>query len=602
MITVSDYIVKRLVEHGVKDVFMIPGGGAMFLNNSIGSCEEIRYICNQHEQASAMAAEGYARIGNKLGVVCVTSGPGGTNTLTGVIGQWVDSVPVLYISGQIKFETSIESCREIGLRQLGDQEINIIDIVKPVTKFATMVNNPLEIKKQLDKAIHIAQTGRPGPVWIDVPLNVQSSLIDENELFEYGDDEVLINESEIEIKIEEIFQLLKKAKRPVFLAGSGIKISGAKKEFLKLIDILGIPVISTFNGIDLIETDNHNFVGRIGTMGDRAGNFALQNSDLLLSVGSRNNMRQVSYNWSSYAREAKKVIVDIDLAELKKSTVIPDVAVHSDAKFFIEKLLEKIDNKKLADFSSWLNWCIERKDKYPVVLEEYKKLAQNINPYYFVQKLTEKLEEGATVVTGNGTACVAYFQAGIVKKNQRVLWNSGCASMGYDLPAAIGACFAKNKSPIVCLTGDGSIQMNIQELETIIYHNLPIKIFLFNNGGYISMKQTQDTYFNGKYTAANTNSGVGFPNFIKVAQAYGFKTETIDKHINMESKIESVLNCEGPILCEVKLLDNYIFSPKLSSDRKPDGKLVSKPLEDMYPFLDRDEFENNMIIEPWNEE
>lgn len=594
----TDYVMKRLVEHGVNHVFMIPGGGAMHLDDSIGLNKDLTFTCNHHEQACAIGAEGYARASGRLGVVIVTSGPGGTNTMTGITGQWTDSVPVLYISGQIKYETSVESCRELGLRQLGDQEINIVDIVKPITKFAAFVKDPKEIKKLLDKAIYIAMHGRPGPVWLDIPLNVQGADIDENTLNEYdtSEDEIHVDREDLKNKVSQAIDLLKRSERPVFLAGHGIRISGAEKLFLDVVEEIGMPVLSTFNGVDLIATDHPLYIGRVGTLGGRAGNFALQNSDLLISVGSRNNIRQVSYNWQSYARAAKKVVVDIDQAELKKPTLIPDLGIYSDAKIFLEEFQRQSTKLKLPNIKKWHVWCMERKKAFPTVLPEYKKLNKPVNLYYFTRTLTELLGRDAIIVAGNGSACVGLFQAGIVKEGQRMIWNSGCATMGYDLPAAIGACLASNKKQVVCVAGDGSMQMNIQELQTIVYHKLPVKIFYLNNDGYISMKQTQNSFFNGRLVASDEKSGVSFPNIIKVAQAYGLSTEVIDTHDTMQEQIRKTLNMEGPVLCEVKLPHDYIFVPKLSSERKPDGKLVSKPLEDLYPFMSRDEFKKNMII------
>ena len=598
IVRVTDYIMKRLVEHGVRQVFMITGGGAMHLDDSIGLCKDIKYICNHHEQACAIGAEGYSRASGRLGVVVVTSGPGGTNTLTGVTGQWTDSVPVLYISGQIKFETSIESCRELGLRQLGDQEINIIDIVRPITKFAAFVKNPNEIKKLLDKAIYLATSGRPGPVWLDIPLNVQGAIIDENALMEYDkdEDEIKFSKEELRLKVSQTVELLKKSERPVFLAGHGIRISGVQKLFLDVVERMGIPVLSTFNGVDLITTDHPLFIGRIGTLGSRAGNFSLQNSDLLISVGTRNNIRQVSYNWKSFARAARKVVVDIDPAELKKPTLKPDIYICSDSKLFLEELNRQIEKVDFSHIKKWLDWCSERKRSYPMVTPEQKKTNSPINLYYFMKALTEQLDRDDIIVAGNGSACVGLFQAGVVKEGQRMFWNSGCATMGYDLPAAIGACIANNRKRVICVAGDGSMQMNIQELQTVVHHKLPIKIFYLNNDGYISMKQTQESFFDGRIVGSDKKSGVSFPNIVKVAEAYGVATETIDRHDHMIEKMEKILNSNGPWLCEVKLLNNYKFEPKLSSERKPDGRLVSKPLEDLFPFLSREEFKKNMII------
>jgi len=604
MIRVADYIIKKIEEIGVRDVFMVVGGGAMYLNDAIGRSDKIQYVCNHHEQASAIAAEGYSRVTNGLAVVIVTSGPGGTNTLTGVIGQWLDSVPVLYISGQVKFETCISSCPSIGLRQLGDQEINIVDIVSPITKYATMVTDPKDIRKELEKAVHIAITGRPGPVWLDIPLNVQGALVDEKSLVPFGefDESPWLVGAELERKVLEVIDALKNAERPLFIAGQGIRIANANKMFLHLAEKLGTPIVSTFNGFDLIPTEHSLFIGRIGTLGSRAGNFALQNSDLVICVGTRNNVRQVSYNWRTFARGAKKVVVDIDKAELEKRTVKPDIPVQADAGEFLERLDKLLTGMPLPSWERWVAWCSIRKERYPVMLEEYRELNTFVHPYHFIDVLTRLLDNDAIVVAGNGSACVVLFQAGMVKENQRVFWNSGCASMGYGLPAAIGACFAAGKRSVVCLEGDGSLQMNIQELQTVVHHNLPIKIFVLNNSGYISIRQTQETFFDGHYVGCDKQSGVSFPDIAKVAAAYGLPTMKIEGHEAMEERIQEVLDFDGPYLCEVMLSPDYKFSPKLSSERKPDGRIVSKPLEDMFPFLEREELKRNMIIPPLDDE
>ncbi len=571
----------------------------MHLIDSVGKEKKIKYLCPHHEQAAAMAAEGYSRVSGKMGVVVVTSGPGGTNTLTGVIQQWLDSIPCLYISGQIKEETSIVSCPDLGLRQLGDQEINIVDIVRPVTKYAVIVRDPLSIRYHLEKAIYLATHGRPGPVWLDIPLNVQPVMIDENRLEGFKPDtEIERKKLQLSKQISETIALLRKAERPVFLAGHGIRLSGAQDVFRGFIEKTRIPVLTTFCGFDLLPSDHHLYAGRVGTLGNRSGNFALQNADVLLSVGSRNNIRQVSYNWKVFARAAKKIVVDIDEAELKKPTIKPDVAIQADARVFLTELLKQSKTIKFPVWNKWLNWCMIRKNKYPVVLKEYWKSNNPVNPYCFIETLTNVLKRDTILVSANGTACVTLFQAGVVKEGQRMFWNSGCASMGYDLPAAIGACVANNNKPVVCLAGDGSLQMNIQELETVIAYNLPVKIFVLNNNGYISMRQTQDAFFSGRYVACGPESGVKFPDILKVAKAYGFKTKSISAHNEMKRKIKEVLKTTGPVLCEVKISQDYKFIPKVSSQLKPDGKLVSKPLEDMFPFLPREEFYSNMIIKP----
>jgi acetolactate synthase-1/2/3 large subunit len=596
MIKVSDYIAKRLTEHGISDVFMISGGGAMHLNDSLGNHPKLKYWTNHHEQACAIAAEGYYRVLGRMAVVNVTSGPGGLNCLTGVMGQWTDSIPVLYISGQVKYETTTYSCKGIGLRQLGDQEIDIISVVKSLTKYSVLLDDPYDVKRVIDKAIFIANNGRKGPVWIDIPLNVQAATIDETILKEYdsAEDSPSANNAELIEKVNEVIKQLLNSKRPVIIAGHGIRLSGSLYAFRQLLENMAIPVVTTFNGIDLISTDHPNYAGRIGTLGNRSGNFTLQNADLILCLGSRNNIRQASYNWQNFAHKAIKIIVDIDQAELLKPTVKPDIPILADIKSFCENLLVRMSKESLPDFSKWMKWTKERLQKYPSVLPEYKD-SKSIHPYYFVERLTELLDSDSILVAGNGTACVAAFQAAIVKEGQRMFWNSGCAAMGYDLPAAIGASIAMGGKEVICLAGDGSIQMNIQELQTLVQYNLPIKIFYLNNAGYISIKQTQDNFFEGRRVACDKSSGVSFPNIIELAKAYNLPSASMSATDDIVNKLKKILCQSGPVLCEVVLKHNYIFSPKVSSEKLPDGRMISKPLEDMFPFLDRDEYNSNLV-------
>jgi acetolactate synthase-1/2/3 large subunit len=601
MIKLSDFIVERLEQYGVRHVFMVSGGGAMHLNDSFGKSENIQYISNHHEQACAVAAEGYARATGQMAVVNVTTGPGGTNALTGVIGSYFDSVPVLFISGQVKFETTIHSCPELGLRQLGDQEVNIVEMVKPISKYAVMVRNPQEIKYHLDKAIHLANTGRPGPVWLDIPLDVQGALIDEEQLLSFTPPEENNNNEQLKASVAKVIEILKTAQRPVVVAGRGIRISGAQNLFLETFEKLNIPILSTFNGMDLVPSTHPLFKGRIGTIGDRAGNFTLQNSDCIICIGTRNNIRQISYMRGMFGREATKIIVDIDEAELYKPTIKADLPIHADAKIFISELRIQSQSEVLPDWEWWNNWSDERKNKYTAVLPEYKAQDALVNPYYFTELLTSLCVENDIFIAANATPSIVLFQAGIIKPNQQVIMNSGSASMGYDLPAAIGASIAKPNQRIICLVGEGSLMMNLQELQTIIHHQLPIKIFIYNNNGYSSIKQTQENLFAGRYVASGPASGVTFPDLIKLSEAFGYNTRSIQTQAGMEEIIQEVLDMEGPVVCNVKLPSDYKFSPKLSSERKPDGTMVSKPLEDMFPFMDREEFKGNMLIPLWEE-
>ena len=590
-IKLSDYIAKRLKEiYNIQLFFMVSGGGAMHLNDSLG--RYIPYICNHNEQACAIAAEGYARVSQKLAVVNVTTGPGGLNCLNGVFGQWTDSVPVLYISGQVKYSTTMDSCKDIPLRQLGDQEVDIISVVKPLTKYAVMVTKPEEIKYHLDRAIHEATTGRKGPVWLDIPINVQSALIDEKDLIDF---DITCNAapSAKECKTDEILKRIEAAKRPLIIAGHGIRLSGMKDTFLKLLKKLDIPVVTTFNGIDLLPSDFPNCIGRIGTIGQRAANFALQNADLVLCLGSRNNIRQVSYNWENFAKKAFKIMVDIDAAELQKPLVKPDMAINADLEDFLPLLETEAKN---IEKKEWLEFCKNLKAKYSFKnTPEYIQNGEKINVYHFIHRLTELLKEKDVCVTANGTAIVASVQTAVIKENQRYFSNSGDASMGYDLPAAIGACLANNKKNTVCLAGDGSIMMNLQELQTIVHNNLPVKIFIINNDGYSSIKQTQNNFFEGRNTGAGRTSGVSLPDFVKVGQAFGIESFKLEKPDEIDNAIEKTLNAANPVICEVLVNSDYIFIPKLSSKKLPDGTMISPSLENMYPFLPEDEYKSNML-------
>lgn len=599
----SDYIFKRLKEvYGVERVFMITGGGAMHLNDAVYQ-SGLAYTCCHHEQACAIAAEGYVRAGKRLGVVNITTGPGGLNTLTGVMGQWTDSVPVLYISGQVKQSTTVSACPDLPLRQLGDQEVDIISVVKLLTKYARQIRKAEDVRRILDEAVHTALSGRPGPVWIDVPMDIQGAIVDEAQLEELSSQTIETLQAKKRpdaAQIEALVELLQSAKRPVLIAGHGIRISGAEQHFRSFVEKHAMPVVTTFNGMDLLEEEHPCFVGRIGTSGSRAGNFTLQNADLVLCVGSRNNIRQTSYNYEYFARGGKLVCVDIDPAEMQKPTVKPYLAIESDAKAFFEDLQAACTHE--FDFSSYRTWALQRKEKYPKVLPQYHTWSDKVHPYHFMEKLSEVAPENALFVGGNGTACIVTFQAFKVRKGQRYFWNSGCATMGYDLPSGIGAAYADLSRPLFVLGGEGSMMMNLQELATIAGNKIPMKILLLNNNGYISIRQTQDNFFSGRHIGLNAASGVYFPDFKKVAQSFDLPYFSINSNAEIEPVIKKVLSTPGPVFCEVILTENYNFEPKTSSMRKPDGKMISKPLEDLYPFLPREEFESNMIIPSLKEE
>ena len=602
MIKLSDFVANFFAEAGIRHVYMLTGGGAMHLNNSLGKHPHLKVIFNHHEQASAMAAESHARLSHQIPIINVTTGPGGINTLNGVFGAWTDSIPMFVLSGQVRYDTMVVSTG-YNLRQLGDQECDIVACVKPITKYAVTVIDPLLIKYHLQKALFIAKEGRPGPVWVDIPMNVQGVTIDETQLINFNPalhyPKVPVVATHI---LQRIIEKIVAAKRPVIIAGGGVRLSGAHDIFLRLIDHLNIPVTTAWNAHDVLYDDHPLYIGRPGTVGDRAGNFAVQNADLLLVLGSRLNIRQISYNYQTFARAAYKIMVDIDPLELIKPTLQIDLPVHAHLADFMPNLLSLLEEKPLPAKKEWIAWCSERKKRYPVVLEEYWNISELVNPYCFMKMLSEQLPENQIIVTGDGTACVTSFQAMQLKKGQRLYTNSGSASMGYDLPAAIGACVASNYQNIICLAGDGSIQQNIQELATISYNNYPIKIFVLNNNGYHSIRQTQNNFFGEPLVGVGPESGLGFPSFEKLAYAYGISYARCEKHTGMREMIESVLQIEGPVLCEVMLTLEQQFAPKTSSKRLADGRMVTRPLEDLAPFLSREELADNMLIELLPEE
>ena len=594
----ADYIADFLVDNGIHDMFSVVGGGAMFLNDAFGGKEGLHVTYNHNEQGCAIAAEGYARLTQRIAAVCVTTGPGGTNALTGVLGGWVDSIPMLIISGQVKFTTTVAST-EVPVRQLGDQEWHIVDTVRDMTTYAVMVTEPTEIAYHLEKALWLARNGRPGPSWIDVPINVQAAQIDPSELRHFdpaaeGLASLPAHERVGAVdpaQVDELLERIARAKAPVILAGAGIRTGHAYGAFKAFTDKLGIPVCTAWNAHDLMADDDPLYVGRPGTVGTRGGNFVVQNADLVLSLACRMNIRQISYNWENFAKNAYKAAVDIDRAELDKPTLSLDMPIHADIKEFLEVATARLKDVPPVHHDAWLAWCRKVNESYPADLPSYADVKTPVNPYLFLDRLAAHFPDDAVTVTSNGAACVCSFQTMRVKDGQRLFTNSGMASMGYGLPAALGAAVARQGKPVVCIEGDGSIMMNLQELQTVSYNRLNLKLVVLNNDGYHSIRQTQTNSFNKHFCGVDQDSGVSFPSWEKIADAFGFAYVRIDSADGLDQAIERFLATDGPVLCEAVVGHAQDFEPKLSSRKLPDGTIVSPSLEDMSPFLDRKEFE-----------
>ena len=590
---VADYIWKTLADKGVRHVFLVTGGGAMHLNDALGLERRIKYVCNLHEQACAMAAEGYARASGTPGVINVTTGPGGTNALTGVMGAWLDSVPMVIVSGQIKRATMITACPNLKLRQLGDQEYNIVDAVKPMTKFAKTVMSVEEVPQVLEDAWRICQEGRPGPVWIDVPLDIQAA-----EMVPRAKCEVRSAEGretgDVGREAVQIAEALKAAKRPAIIVGSGVHNAHCEELFLKVAESLNIPVLTSISGIDLIPSDHPLFFGRPGILGERPANLIMQNSDLFIVLGTRMGIRICGYAYETVARAAKKVMVDIDPNELEKPTFRPDVKICADAGDFLRALAVELPSR--GPKAEWLDYCRRMKAKYPVILPEHRARTDYVSSYVLPEAIMRHAPDPLTVVTSNGIAYTSTFQAIPIRKGMRMFSNEACASMGYGLPAAIGAAFADAGRTVVCFEGDGSIQMNIQELQTLLNYKLPVKLFVYNNGGYLSIKTTQRAFFNGRFMGSEAGSGVILPSFEKIAAAYGLPYFRLKNNQVLDAKLPEIFATEGPALVEVMLDPFEKLGPKAASKKLPDGTMVSAPLEDMAPFLPREEFAANMLI------
>lgn len=598
----ADYVADFLADRGVTDCFTIVGGGAMHLNDAFGHHNRIRCTYNHHEQACAIAAEAYARLENRIAAVCVTTGPGGTNAITGVVGGWTDSIPMFIVSGQVRYDTTVRYAEKhtdgMTLRAVGDQEFDITKAVGCMCKYAEMLEEPEKIRYMLEKAWYLATTGRPGPVWIDIPVNYQGCYIETEELDGYTPDDVLPPPVSEET-IKSVLELVRTAQRPVIYAGGGIRLSGGYHEFREAVEKLGIPVVTYWNSIDLIEDEHPLYCGRGGNMGERAGNFAVQNADLVLAIGTRISIRQVGYNWETWARAAKVVMVDIDQAELHKPTVHVDVRIWADAKDFLQKISTLAGDVAVFEGESWRAQCRRWKAKYPVTHERHwEENGSTANVYAFIHHLSSALPQGSLTAVSNGACCVAGHQNWVIKEGTRFIINNGIASMGYGLPAAIGLCIAGGRKDTVCLEGDGSIMMNLQELQTVVTNNLPVKLFLINNQGYHSIRQTQDNLFHehSKVGIGPESKDLSFPDYSRIASAFGFPYLEAHSNAEMKNAVDRALKQEGFVFCEIFTDTEQGWEPKNSAKKLPDGTLFSAPLEDLAPFLPEEELRANMYI------
>ncbi len=596
-VRLSDYVLSFVANLGVKHIFLVPGGGAMHLNDALSRCPRIEPVCNLHEQASAIAAENYSKATKHLGVCMVTSGPGATNAITGLAGAWLDSIPCLFISGQVKRADRMISPEGVpsGVRQMGVQEIDIVSIVKPLTKYAVTVDQPESIRYHLEKAIYLAQSGRPGPVWIDIPLDVQAIQIDQESLVAFTPPPP----ATIPPDVSNVIEALNRSERPIILAGNGIRLAHAEAEFLELLDVLEVPVETTWLAIDIVPSTHPLFVGRPGSLASRGSNFAVQNSDFLLSIGSRLDRVITGYAPERFARVAEKFMVDIDPAELDKMGDSIQHKICCDAGAFIRALLARRSEIKKSDRSPWLTRCSQWKTRYPIVTAEHRKPSGRVSVYHLSEVLSAELKDNDYIVSGSsGSGIELFLFAFDVKPGQRVFHTTALGAMGFALPAGIGACLANDRRSLVCVDGDGGFQFNIQELETVRRLNLPIKFFILNNKGYASIRISQTAFFGEPRIGCDAKTGQTLPDVRKVAEAYGIPTAIIRDQSSLGAEVRRVLDLPGPVVCDVHVILEETRAPRLASVQRPDGSFVSKPLEDLAPFLDRAEFLENMIVSP----
>ena len=598
-IKLSDYVFGFVARLGVKHVFEVTGGGAMHLNDSLGACKELEFVCALHEQAAAMAAESYAKVVNDIGVCLVTTGPGGINALTGVAGAWLDSTPMLVISGQVK---RADLKGDSGVRQMGVQEVDIVAMAAPITKYAVTVTDPLDIRFHLEKGAYLARSGRPGPVWIDIPLDVQGAMVDETALRAFAPERVampsLATGPALEAAVGRTIELLNAAERPVLFIGNGVRLGNARCAMRALVERLGLPVLTTWPAHDMVPDDHPLMIGRPGPVAPRGANFALQNADFVLALGARLDLVVTGYSPRNFARAAQKVMVDIDAAELRKMADTVQLPVCADVRAFIAEFERQASAVRDRDRRPWDARCRQWKHQYPVVLPEYRAQASGVSTYVLAEAISAASAPEDVIVSGSSGAGIEIFCLAVtLREGQRLFLTTALGAMGNGLPAVIGACLAHGRRQTICVDGDGGLQLNIQELEVIRRLQLPIKLFVLNNDGYASIRTSQSRYF-GRLSGADSSSGVTLPALRGVVEAYGLPYASIEHDDDLTGQVRELLAVPGPLVIEVRTPREEPRAPSLSSMRRPDGSMLSKPLEDLWPFLPRDEFLANMLIAP----
>ena len=583
---ISDYIIDYIASLGVKEVFCVTGGGAMHMNNSLGQSKDLKGIFMLHEQGASIAAESYARIHEGYGVCLVTSGPGGTNAITGLVGAYIDSIPVIYISGQAK---RADLVGDQGIRQFGIQEVNIISMVSAYSKYAVQIDKTEMIRYELEKAAAIAVNGRPGPVWLDVPLDIQASDVIPEELEGFDSDSLPQYDANDE-DITKVINAFNSSEKPVLVLGHGIRLGHAVSEARELYNALNIPVLTSWNGVDLIEESHPVYFGRPGAVGQRAANLIQQGADMVITIGTRLNLLSTGYNYESFLANGTHIMVDIDPNEMNKKNVHPQIKINCNAGSFIRKLLKRINEINLSRREDWINHCISLKEKYPVFIPEQEPRTGFVSTYHLVTEISNLMtSDDIFQFTSSGTSVDISMKAFQIKWGQRAFLTKGLAAMGYDVPASVGSCIASGGKRTVCITGDGSIAMNMQELEVIKRLNLPIKIFVVDNSGYSMIYQSQNGNFNGHLTGCTKENGLSLPDMAKIAEAFGIKSLHIESERELKDTVKTALDYEGPVVCTVKADITQKILPKQVNYMRPDGQMASRPLEDMAPLLDEEE-------------